>query len=103
MKHRTETVYDDEMNPLVAKLIEIAKREGIPLFISAGMIDANGGPMTCDTCIQESLADTPPVLRGIRNRQGLALNLMRGHAGLDRAAGLVISRYHPETDEASDA
>jgi hypothetical protein len=50
-KHRTEQVYDDEMAPLVARLIEIAKREKIPFYVLAGMLDEDGGPMGCTTSL----------------------------------------------------
>ena len=46
-KHHTEAVYDDEMFPLVAQLIEIATREGIPLLVSAGMIVDVDGEYVC--------------------------------------------------------
>lgn len=51
MKHLTEEVYDNEMAPLIAKLIEIAERDNIPLFIDAGMFDENGVVLSCTTRI----------------------------------------------------
>lgn len=92
MKHRTEVVYDSEMAPLVARLIEIAKRERIPLLVSAGMINERGGRMTCDTLVADTDAPTGP---GIVNRYALCKELIRGHEGFDTAAGLWITRHHP--------
>lgn len=50
-KHRSEQVYDDEISPLVSQIIAIARRERMPLLISAGMRDEHGGEMTCDTAL----------------------------------------------------
>lgn len=94
--HRTEQVYDGEMFPLVAKLIEIAKRENMPLLVSAGMLGPDGEPMMCSTLIGAAKADR--FAPGIDNRYGLAHGIVRGHSGFDTAAGLIITRYHePET------
>lgn len=98
-KHHTERVYDDEMNPLVAQLIKIAQREGIPLLVSAGMIcDVNGEP-TPTVCMTEialpKVGSDPEKLAGIRNRHGLAHEILRGHRGFDTAAALMITRHHP--------
>ncbi len=90
MKHRTEQVYDDEMAPLIARLIDIAKREGIPLFVTAGMLDDDGDTMGCTTCIP----DETGLLAGFSNRIGLCVGIMRGHEGFDTAAGMVITRHH---------
>lgn len=93
-KHRTEQVYDDEMSPLIAQLIAIAKRENIPLLVSAGMLGEDGAPMTCDTVIGAAKADR--FAPGIDNRHDLAFELIRGHRGFDTAAGLAITRHHPK-------
>lgn len=99
-KHRTEQVYDDEMSPLVAQLIAIAKREGIPLLVSAGMLcvaDGDGEDFdepiatTCDTLVYTD--DARALLPGIVNRYSLAKGVVRGHKGFDTACGLMISRY----------
>jgi hypothetical protein len=98
VKHRTEHVYDTEMAPLIAQLIKIADREGIPLLVSAGMLDPQGGRMTADTLllgrVREDVAQSD--IAGTAN-----IELIRGHEGLDRAAGLVISRFHPDPPPAA--
>jgi hypothetical protein len=103
VKHRTEHVYDTEMAPLIAQLIKIADREGIPLLVSAGMLDPQGGRMTADTLllgrVREDVAQSD--IAGTANRYRLCIELIRGHEGLDRAAGLVISRFHPDPPPAA--
>lgn len=94
-KHRTEQVYDDEMAPLVARLIEISKREGIPLLVNAGMLDANGEPLQCITLLGRG-PEGDDRLAGIDNRHGLCDGILRGDERFDRAAGLVITRFHSE-------
>lgn len=91
MKHRTEQVHDEEMAPLVAQLIEIAKREGIPLLVSAGMLDSDGDPLLCDTMIAESVEDC--IAPGIRNRHRLCIEILRGHGGFDTACRLMITGH----------
>jgi len=91
--HRTEQVYDDEMAPLVTRLIEIAKREGMPMILSVGMIMGDETAGTCTTMLCGYSAD--PRLKGVSNRCGLASGIMRAHNGMDTAAGLMISRHHP--------
>jgi hypothetical protein len=94
VKHRTEQVYDDEMSPLVAQLIDIAKREGIPLFVSAALFNPDGSRLSCETKIPGSL----PENKGMNNRHALAMNLVRSHDGMDTAAGLMITRHHAEEE-----
>ena len=94
-KHRTEQVYDDEMAPLVTKLIEIAEREGMPLFVTAGMVNEDGGAMACTTAIP----DETGLLPGIGNRIGLCTEIVRGHVGFDTAAGMVITRHHTPQEQ----
>ncbi len=72
--HQTERAYDDEMAPLITQLIEVAKREGIPLFVSAGMLDAEGEQMGCTTLIPSD-----------------------GHSGFDTASALTITRHRKES------
>lgn len=91
-KHRTEEIYDNEMAPLVSKLIEIAKREKIPMLVSVGMFDPDGDRMSCDTKIPGEI----PRDVGVNNRHALAFSLIRGHDGFDTAAGLMISQHHRE-------
>lgn len=92
-KHRTEQVYDDEMSPLVAKLVEISQREKIPLIVSAGMLGPDGENMTCDTMLIFGRSIGEPMA-GIENRFGLSHNIIRGHAGFDTAEALMITRHH---------
>ena len=92
-RHRTERVYDEEMAPLVAQLIAIAKRENIPLFLSAGMIDSDGGAMVCTTDVGH--VGALEALAGVCNRHSICTEVVRGHAGFDTAAGLMITRHHP--------
>lgn len=99
-KHRTEAAYDDEMFSLVARLIEIARREGVPLMVSAGMLDPEGEPMGCTTLVVDG-AD--PELAGYSNRLKLAVGVVRGHSGFDTAAGLMITRHHPPRRSVGDA
>jgi hypothetical protein len=97
-RHPTERAYDDEMSPLVAQLIALAKRHKIPLLVSAGMRRPDGGQMTCDTLIIHGRKD-PDSIPGIENRLNLAHAVVRGHAGFDNAAGLMISRFHEDAPE----
>lgn len=93
MKHRTEQVHDEEMAPLVAQLIEIAKREGIPLLVSAGMLADDGEEMLCTTIIADAKDDC--IAPGARNRFGLCVGIVRGHGGFNTASALAITRHHP--------
>lgn len=99
MKHRTEEVYDNEIAPLMAKIIEIAKRENIPMLVSFGMKMEDGTAGCCTTALSPDTEDMDAGLRGFRNRVGLALGVLRGHAGFDTAAALMITRYHPQEDQ----
>lgn len=104
-KHRTEQVYDDEMSPLVAQLIAIAKREKIPLLVSAGMIlrqDDHGNVHeqdhkgTCDTLLLHGSEDAQhPELLKVENRYGLAYEVIRGHEGFDTARSMAITSHYP--------
>lgn len=94
-RHRTERVYDEEMAPLVAQLIEISKREQIPLFVVAGMLDEKEEPISCHTAMVFGKNRPERCLLGLENRIGLCLGIIRGHSGFDRASGLMISRFHP--------
>lgn len=101
-RHRTEQVYDDEMAPLVSEIIQIATRERVPLLLSVGMLNPEGGPAGCTSLILHGPELGLPELRGMENRFGLANGVIRGHGGFDTAAGMMITRYHPpegETDE----
>jgi hypothetical protein len=93
--HRTERVYDEEMAPLVSRLVEIAERENMPLFVSAAMTFPNGEVGMCTTALVDLKGENNEYA-GAANRVSVCAGLMRGHEGLDRAAGLVISRYHEE-------
>lgn len=93
--HRTEEVYDTEMAPLITQLIEIAKREGLALFVHAGMLTPDGDALGCVT----KIPGADDALKGTNNRHGLCDGIVRGHNGFDRAAGLVITRYHAEGED----
>lgn len=96
-KHHTEQIYDAEMAPLVAKLIEISKREKIPLLVSAGLLLDGEDPGGCCTLlVYGNKEGQDRRLLGQENRLNLALGVIRGHNGFDRAAGLMISRFHPD-------
>lgn len=95
-KHETERVYDDEMSPLVARLIEIAKANNIPLFLSAGMlcvVDGELDPTTCASMIPMDDAGDKR-LDGLVNRHRLCLEIVRGHSGFDTACAMAITRHH---------
>lgn len=92
MARQTEQVYDEEMAPLVAQLIEIAKRESIPLFVSAGMVMEDGSKGGCTTNIPSD--DFP----GYTNRLTLCTGIVRGHSGFDTASAMMITRHHPTED-----
>lgn len=99
-KHRTEQVYDDEMYPLVAKLIELAKGAGIPLFVSAGMlcvVNDDYIPTTCVT-LEPPETDDEPRLAGLVNRHRLCLEIVRGHSGFDTARAMTITRHYAPRD-----
>jgi hypothetical protein len=102
VKHRTEQVYDDEMSPLVTQLIAIARREGIPLLVSAGMLDPDGDGLMCNTLICHGRGH-PGFMGGIENRLGLALGVIQGHSGFDTASALVITRHHNDPPAGGDA
>lgn len=90
MKHPTEVVYDEEMAPLVSELIAIAKRAGLPLLVSAGMV-LEDGPGCCTTLVDTQV----PELAGAENRLALSTGIIRGDSRFDRVAGMAITRYHP--------
>lgn len=91
MKHETEAVYDEQMAPLVDKLIEIAREHGIPMLFHAGMIMDDGGAGGCITLVPgEEHAD----LDGINNRHKLCAEICRGDARFDRAKALMITKFH---------
>lgn len=99
-KHNTESVYDVQMYPLVAKLIEIAKEHKIPLFVSAGMLcDVDGEPTatTCTTLITHGV-ECPKGLAGMDNRHNLCFEIVRGHGGFDTACAMIITRHHATKD-----
>jgi hypothetical protein len=95
-KHRTEQVYDDEINPLVAQIFAICERERIPLFLSAGMLDPAGDPLFCTTRLCHGAGDQDERLMGAENRFQLCHGIVLGHSGLDRAAAMRITRMHPD-------
>ena len=99
--HETERVYDEQMAPLVSRLIDIAKANGIPLLVSVGMVMRDGGPGCWVTNIGRDAMATQmdPRLEGAYNRFGLCTAIVRGHSGFDTAAGLIISRHHPPKDD----
>ena len=96
-KHSTEAAYDEQMAPLVAQLIEIAKREGIPLFVTAGMLDRNGEPIGCTTKIPSGQRE----LSGYDNRIELCAGITMGHSGFDTVSVLLITRHHDEAEKAT--
>ena len=75
-RHPTERVYDDEISPLVLKIIEIVQREGLPLLISVGMVGPNGGVMTCDTW-SRTPEDDSGRFAGLETRYDLAAGIIR--------------------------
>lgn len=93
-RHETERVYDEEMGPLVAQLIAISKRAGVPLFVNAGMVDPEGLPRVCVTYVRAG----DEWASGIDNRHSLCSGVVKGHSGMDTAAGLMITRHHPQTE-----
>ena len=97
-KHSTEAAYDDHMAPLVARLIEVAKRAGVALFVTAGMLDESGGEIGCTTRIDGSAR-----LAGYNNRIGLMAGIARGHNGFDTAAGLMITKHHLTPEQEAEA
>lgn len=89
-KHTTEQVYDEQMAPLVRRLIEIANANKIPLFLSAGMIMPDGRPGCSTTLVGTEGCD--PKLSGAVNRYGFCASLVRGPASLDTANRIVWFR-----------
>lgn len=86
--HPTEVVHDAEISPLVQQIVDIARREGLPLLISIGMISPKGGTITCDTVLAH---DKEPRFRGIENRHVLAFTLIRANdPRLDGVSGVSI-------------
>lgn len=92
-RHATEQAYDEEMAPLVAKLIAIAKERGIPLLVSAGMLDEDGEHMGCTTLIPEANG-----FRGFTNRMQLCSGILRGDTRFDTASSMQITRYHTDRE-----
>lgn len=90
-----EQVYDDQINPLVAHILAICKEHQIPILISAGMVNDDGEPLMCSSILCHG-KESANQLRGIENRYSLALGIIQGHSGFDTAAGLMITRNHPE-------
>lgn len=97
MKDRREEVYDSEISPLVWRIIEIAKREQIPMIMSFGMRDESGTPMTSDTALQFGTKGND-FLSAIENRYALAMGVVRGHPGFDTAKSLRIVSHHEPSD-----
>ena len=97
-RHRTEQVYDDEMSPLIVQLIEISKREGIPLLIHTAMFlpDGDSGEFIVGGCVTRvpGTGSCAPEFHGMVNRHGLCSQIVQGDERFDRAAGMVISRFH---------
>ena len=97
--HKTEQVYDAEMAPLISQLIEIAKREHLPLLINVGMVlttdDGEPNPGGCFTLIEGS---DYPELAGMRNRHGLCRGIIHGHDGFDTASAMRITRHHDDAE-----
>jgi hypothetical protein len=92
--HETEQIYDEQMAGLVAQLIAIAKANDLPMLLSVGMV-LESGPGACTT----SIPSGRKKLKGIRNRFGLSLKIIRGDERFDRASGLMITRCHEASEE----
>jgi hypothetical protein len=92
-KHATEAAYDDRMAPLITQLIQIAKAEGLGLFVHATMLEADGSePMGCITVIPS----TREALKAFGNRHQLARVLCTDHnRSLDHARSLRVTSFHP--------
>jgi hypothetical protein len=61
-----ETVYDAEIFPLMARVIEIAKRAGIPMVAQFQLDDHKpGDPIYCTTALTDEASDH---LRGVAAR-----------------------------------
>ena len=45
MTYDKESVYDNELNPLIAKVIEICQKEGIPFAMTYGIKEEEDGSM----------------------------------------------------------
>lgn len=90
-----EEVYDEEIAPLMAKILEICKRENMPMFASFAVKGEDGSVLGCSLLLAEEHDDG---LNGYRNRLGLCLGIVRGHDGFDTAAGLMITRHRKPVD-----
>lgn len=60
-----EPVYDAEINPLMARIIEICKRDSIPMLASFWLRNDDDGPLRCTTYAPGDpvLADALRVVR----------------------------------------
>lgn len=97
VKHPTERAYDEHLAPLVSQLIDLAKQHGVPLFISASMyLTDDAGDVTRGSAIT-MICPGDREWSGVANRMELARGVLLGHDGFDTAAGLMITRFHPES------
>lgn len=88
-KHASERIYDEQMAPLVERLIEVAKANKIPLFLSAGMVLSDGQPGCCTILVIDGVEEVEPRLGGAANRFKLCTTLVRGPSSLDTATRLI--------------
>jgi hypothetical protein len=91
-RHETERIYDEEMSPLIDRLLRIAADNNIPLFLDVGMI-IGGIPGASTSRIQ---GDAPRMeLLGRLQRHELCRTIAMGDSRFDRAHGLAMIQLPP--------
>jgi hypothetical protein len=89
-RHPTERVYDEQIAPLVAQIIDIAKEHGIPFFCTAGMIMRDGSAGGCTTKVG---TPTDARLHGVVNQHGWCQTIAR-NGRWQTAARAMVTSYH---------
>lgn len=102
-RHHTEKLYDEEISPLVKKILEIVKRENLPFLLSVGFIGPDGTGSTCTSAYVPSRTELNGLglkaLWGKANRIQMCYNIIYGHSGWDTASSVWITAHHPTDPE----
>ena len=65
-KPNKEEIYDDILNPLVAKIIALCQEHGIAMFASFAIPTPEDADLACTTCLPDGDGNTPDYLQRAR-------------------------------------
>lgn len=70
-----EAVYDDEISPLMAQILEICKANGISMVAHFAIPTEDDPDLVCTSCLPDETDDFAPTVRSAHAA------IMRGHSG----------------------